>query len=317
MLIPSETAAPRQGGPATAAPVSVIVATIGRMSALRRCLDAVLAGATIPAEIIVIDQSGGPQVRELLASYSNSAVPFVHIPQVRRGLSAARNAGIAAAAQEIVAVTDDDCIPSDNWLSTIHATFSASPPPDAVTGRVLPFGAESPGTWAVSTRSSNIRREFQFFAPPWHVGTGGNVAVSREILQRIGGYHEGLGAGTPGRAGEDMDLFFRLLQSGATIRYEPEAIVYHERQDWARRVASRSGYGHGVGAFCGVVGRHSTVCAARLLIRWLVLRLRIILRRTLSREWIVLREECLVVKGTVEGFFYGIRLVRNASDAGR
>ena len=286
--------------------VSVILATIGRIPALRRCLDALLTGARIPAEIVVVDQSLGPAVGELLSSYVHTTVRLIHLPQKRLGLSAARNAGIAASQQKVLAMIDEDCVPDKRWLLGIDQAFGSARHLAAITGRVLPLGPTAPGMYAISTRSSTVRKDFCHFASPWHIGTGGNLAVTRSAIGSAGGYNELLGTGTPGQAGEDMDLFFRLLRIGATIRYDPKVLVYHERRDWARRIASRFGYGHGIGTFCGLLARRGDLVAVSLLLRWFTLRLNIVLRRIVAREWIVLQEEAVLFRGTVSGIWYGL-----------
>src|SRR5262249_59428676 len=103
-----------------------------------------------------------------------------------------------------------------------------------------------------SSRRGTERVEFRGRPLPWLVGTGANIAVRREWASRIGGYDERLGAGTRGGAGEDLDFLYRLLRSGAHVRYEPDALVYHERQSKARRRKTRTSYGRGVGACCAL-----------------------------------------------------------------
>ena len=178
---------------------------------------------------------------------------------------------------------------------------------DAVTGRVLPLGPELPGLYAVSSRISEAPAEFAGPALPWLVGTGGNFAARREVLLRAGGFDERLGAGSPGGSGEDMDLLYRLLRSGARIRYEPEAVVYHERQPRDRRLASRSSYGRGIGACCGLWLRGRDLNALAVLGHWLRMRGGMAAGAVRRRQWSSVREELLVLGGTARGLVYGLR----------
>jgi hypothetical protein len=58
-----------------------------------------------------------------------------------------------------------------------------------------------------------------------------------------------LGAGTPARGGEELDVFLRLLWDGATIVHEPAAIVWHRHPEGEMQVRRRVyGYGVGLGA---------------------------------------------------------------------
>src|SRR5437016_4105214 len=96
--------------------VSVVIATRGdRPAALERCLDGLEAGSVRPHEVIVVDQGPGGS----LGTGRPFAVEVVAL--AGRGLSRGRNAGIRRAASDVVAVTDDDCVPGAAWLETALA----------------------------------------------------------------------------------------------------------------------------------------------------------------------------------------------------
>src|SRR5581483_1972376 len=285
----------------------VAIATLDRPAGLLRCLHAVLAGAAAPAEVIVVDQSAGDETEAPLAGCSPSEIPVVYVRQARRGLAASRNAALARARYPLVAVTDDDCVPSAGWVAALGRAFAAAPTPDAVTGRVLPLGPPVAGLYAVSSRTSAAPADYRGMASPWLVGTGANFAVRRECLSRVGGYDERLGVGSPGGAGEDIELLYRLLRAGARIRYAPDALVYHARQDRRRRLASRWGYGQGIGAFTGVWMRRGDAGASRVLARWVLDRGRRLALAAAQRRWDAAREELLVLGGTGSGLAYGLR----------
>ncbi len=287
--------------------ITVVIATRDRPAGLARCLAGVLAGTAQPSEIVVVDQGTGEEARRAIAA-ANSAVPIVYVQQVARGLSASRNAAITAARCPIIAVLDDDCVPDRAWIATVATVFALPDPPAAVTGRVLPLGPERPGYYAISTRASQVRREYRARAAPWEVGTGGNFAVNCAWLARIGPYDERLGAGTSGRAGEDMDLLYRLIRVGARVRYEPDALIYHERQDHTRRRASRIGYGWGIGTFCGLWLRRRDPYMLVLLMRWAGAHLWALAGAARRGQWDRLRDEVLMLGGAVRGLFGGLAL---------
>ena len=65
---------------------------------------------------------------------------------------------------------------------------------------------------------------------PFHprlVGTGANMAFRTEALQSLGGFDEALGAGTPARGGEDIDVAVRLLLAGHLVVRQPAAVIWH------------------------------------------------------------------------------------------
>jgi hypothetical protein len=205
-----------------------------------------------------------------------------------------------------VVFTDDDCVPDDRWLTAIVVAFDAAEKPNGVTGRVLPFGPERPGFYATSTRQSPIRVVYRGRALPWAIGSGGNTAVEREWLDRIGGFDERLGVGSPGLSAEDMDLFHRLLRAGATLQYEPDAVVFHERRDGAYRLATRPAYGFGMGAFCALWAQRRDGYAIWILGRWCFDRSRALLAACVRRRWRRVREELLMLRGAASGIAYGL-----------
>ncbi len=289
-----------------AANLTAAIATRDRPAALARCLEALLSGDVLPAEIIIIDQSRDETTSSMLAQHQLSDVPVIHIRQQQRGLSLSRNTALARATYSIVAVTDDDCVPDQGWIAAIARAFMAPTAPDAVTGRVLPLGPETPGLYAVSSRTCSVRSEFGAKVVPWSVGTGANFAVKRWWIDRIGKYDTRLGTGSPGGAGEDIDILYRLMRAGARILYEPEAVIFHERQSKARLIASRSSYGRGIGACCGIWLRQRDIYALRIIGHWLLFRAWLMTKALLRRQWMSVYEELLVLQGTVQGLIYGL-----------
>src|SRR5690242_7922485 len=98
-----------------ASDISVIIVTMDRPVALRRCVEAILNGSVLPAEIVVVDQSGRDDIEKLLLNL-DASIPVIRISQPRRGLSAARNRGIHGSRSPIVAIRDDDCVPGADWV---------------------------------------------------------------------------------------------------------------------------------------------------------------------------------------------------------
>jgi GT2 family glycosyltransferase len=286
--------------------LTAAIATLDRPAAFARCLDALLAGETLPAEIVVVDQSEGDETRAVIEQRRAPGVRIHYVRQERRGLSASRNAAIARAGLSWIAITDDDCVPDHLWVATIERVVSSENPPDAVTGRVLPLGPETPGLYAVSSRTNTTRAEFTGKVEPWRVGTGGNCAVARRWVDQIGLYDERLGAGSAGGGGEDMDFFYRLTRAGARVLYEPDALIYHERQSKRRRIASRSSYGRGMGTFCGIWLRRRDLFALYILYRWLFIHCWMMVSGLRRGNWTKLYEEFLMLQGTVRGLVRGL-----------
>lgn len=288
-------------------PVALVVPTVDRPSALARCLNAVLGSDVLPAEVVVVDQGRLEETASVVASCRRPGVSLRHVRTDRRGLSLARNIGLAQVTCAWVAFTDDDCVPRDDWIAAVHRRSRQPDAPDVVTGRVLPLGVEREGTHTLSLRVSDEPVLFRGRALPWLVGTGGNMAVRAATLRAVDGYDERLGAGSPGAAGEDLDVVHRLLRSGATIAFDPDVVVFHDRVTADRRLATRRSYGFGLGAFVGVWIR-SDPWAATVLRRWLLAQARFAARAVAGRDRWRIKEARLLVAGAVAGVAYGVRL---------
>lgn len=304
-----------QAKPTLAIPVadlSVAIATLDRPDGLARCLGALLGGTMLPADVIVVDQGSVAGAREVVeAAHERGVVPITYLHQDRQGLSASRNDGIRHARNSVVAFLDDDCVPDADWIAAIDRTIAQAPHVDAVTGSIAPFGPATLNTFVVSPREGQQPVSFKGRAVPWFVGSGGNCAVRREWLERIGLFDERLGAGSVGKAAEDMDLFHRLLRAGACIRYEPRAVVYHERQSLVRRLATRWSYGYGMGAFLGIWLRRRDPYALCLLGRWLLAVGRELGRGIfIERDQLAIQQQMLSLRGTVHGLAQGLIRLR-------
>jgi GT2 family glycosyltransferase len=284
--------------------VAVAIATADRPKALERCLESLAAGATLPAEVVLVDQSRGEATRAVADA---SPVHVTYLRDTGRGLGRAQNLAFAAASCPIVAVLDDDCVADERWVSTIGTTFADDPELAGLAGRVLPLEPAPPGTVAISTRPSTIRRTFGFTLEPWNVGSGNNFAISGEWFNRIGGCDERLGPGAAGQGALDMDLFYRLLRSGGRMVYEPSVTVFHETKPRRERVTRRSAYGYGMGAAAVLRRRDPDPRAFALLRTWVRYRLQLLGRAIAERRLRSAHEELLMLAGTARGVVFGLR----------
>jgi GT2 family glycosyltransferase len=288
--------------------LSVAISTRDRPEALERCLEALASGDVLPNEVIVVDQSSNQETRSVVDKCRRSTLPIRYITQEPLGLAVSQNTALAHAACPVVAVIDDDCIADRRWLATMEQAFASPEQLGAVTGRVLPLPPEGERVYPVASRTSTVRRDFTGKTLPWPVGGGNNFAVRREWFSRVGGCDERLGPGSPAQGGVDMDLFYRLLRAGARIRYEPEALVYHERQSMAGRIARRPMYGHGMGACCAFRLREGDWFVLKLLGQWLLFRARLLAGALRRGEWMAAHEEWLMLLSSARGVIHGLRV---------
>jgi len=198
-------------------PVSVVIPTIGRTTLLRACLESITACRPGPMEVVVVDQSGGPEIAELVCDYRDRNVRTVRSDA--RGVAAARNAGLSAAAHEIVLMTDDDCTVAPHWVG-VGAHHVGSDPRMMVTGRVLPVGDAQ----AVPSTITDLERRDYTGTVEYFVLYTGNVGFNRSEVLAVGAFDEAL------PTAEDNDMCYRWLRSGRQLVFEPSLVVWHH--DW-------------------------------------------------------------------------------------
>lgn len=236
---------------------SVATPTRDRPGILGPCVDALVRLGT--AEVVVVDSASA----DFEAAVAPAVAAGLRVVRCDRpGASIARNAGLRATTAPIVAFTDDDCRPLEDWIDRITAPFE-DPSVGFVTGRVEPDRHEGP---VVSVLQDDRARRFDHLADPAGMGHAANIAVRRDAFESVGGFDEAMGPGTALCAGEDHDLIWRLLRAGWVGAYAPDAVVVHHQ--WRGRAAALKveyQYGLGSGAFASKARRIDPSAAAGLL----------------------------------------------------
>ena len=119
---------------------SVIVITRNHSGYLAEVLTALAKQDHPDFEVVVVDSSEGEErdkSTQLAARFETK-----YVPEPRRGQSLARNSGLPFCTGEIVAFTDDDCLPEKDWLSRLVQNYS-SPEIWGCSGRIIPHRRES------------------------------------------------------------------------------------------------------------------------------------------------------------------------------
>lgn len=115
--------------------ISVILATRDRPTLLPRAIESVLAQRYRRWELIVVDDGETDAVTQALAGQEDERVVVAEGP--RRGLSAARNAGLDRAGGEVICYLDDDNVLHPEWLHAVAHLFAAREDVDVAYGIAL------------------------------------------------------------------------------------------------------------------------------------------------------------------------------------
>ena len=245
--------------------VTVIVCTRDRSKGLDECLRSIQQVNYEPLEILVVDNAPTKDdTRDLVTALAKADPRICYTCEPDPGLSRARNHGLARAQFDLVSFTDDDTRVDPGWPSAVAAGFAADPETVCVTGLVvsssLDTGSEryfdSRYSWGEAFEPRRYDLVAHRHSSPLYpygagvFGTGANLAVRRNAVTDLGGFDPILGAGGPGRGGEDLDIFLRIILAGGRICYLPSSLVWHQhRSDMEALGEQIYSYGHGLGAY--------------------------------------------------------------------
>lgn len=219
--------------PARQPRTSVVVACYNGSRTLRTCLNSLQHLNYPDYEVIVVDDGSTDETPEICREF-----PFIrYLRQDNRGLSDARNAGIEASSGEIVAFTDADCRPDPDWLYHTVSELVADdfagvgghnflPPDDS---RVATAVMASPGGPAHVMLTDKIAEHIP----------GCNMVFWKWALHEIGGFDV-----TFRKAGDDVDVCWRLQQRGFQLGFSSGGFVWHYRRSTVREyLRQQQGYG--------------------------------------------------------------------------
>jgi glycosyltransferase involved in cell wall biosynthesis len=189
--------------------ISVIVCAHNEARYLPACLHSLLAQTRRPDEILVVNNASTDETRAVALQ-----VPHVRVvDEPRKGLVVARETGRREAVGGVLVYLDADCRAPLTWLARIEARFAADSALIALSG---PYRYYDWDWWG-----RTLIRAYDFTLAPatqvlvkyvLRIGTvfyGGNFAVRRAALDRIGGFDTSIEF-----HGEDTNLGRRLFTIG-------------------------------------------------------------------------------------------------------
>jgi glycosyltransferase involved in cell wall biosynthesis len=216
----------------SASVISVVIPHLNQPGMLARCLDSLAAGERRPDEILVVD-NGSSELP--LAVCDRPGVRL--LVETEPGPGPARNRGVAAAAGDILAFIDADCLADPQWLAAAEGAL-ADPAAEILGGDVR-IALRDPArlTALEAYESEYAYRMDRYIAREGFTGTG-NLVVRRAVLDAVGPF-AGLSVA------EDRDWGQRATRAGHALRYVPGMRVYHPARSsfaeifakWDRQIA--------------------------------------------------------------------------------
>lgn len=205
--------------PRDAPVVTVVTPTKDRPRLLASAL-ASIAAQDVPAavEVVVVDDGSKPDLAGDVADVVTAAGARLIRHESSRGVSAARNSGIAAATGRYVAFLDDDDLWSPTKLRSQLAALDAAPDSrwSATAGVHIDTDLQVTGSLAMPAYAGSLRD--LLLAANWIPAGGSSVLVETATLRAAGGFVEGV------HGCEDWDMWVRLAEL-SSLAYVDEPLV--------------------------------------------------------------------------------------------
>lgn len=226
--------------PAKAPDVSVIVATYNRCDVVRGAVESLMNQDSrgTSYEVIVVDNNSTDATRRTLEELCNTYDKLSYHFEAQQGVSYARNRGIAAARAPILAFTDDDIKPAQDWIASVSEGFKRFPEADCIGGKVLPETATEFPSWLTNKHWTPLALLDMGDEPvvldvlngpglvaanlAVRAGVFKDVGLFQPELQRVKSFIGSL---------EDHEFEMRLGAAKKRLMYLPELIVYAQVLD--------------------------------------------------------------------------------------
>lgn len=208
--------------------VSVIIPVLNDPLRLQTCLQA-LAQQTYPPEryeIIVVDNGSDEHIEPIILQFDRAQSTL----EPKRSSYAARNRGIQLAKGDILAFTDADCIPTNDWLATGVERLTTTPNCGLVGGRIEIFVSDPQHRSGVEIYDQLYSFPQHIFVEQSHYGATANMFTFRRIFDAVGLFDASL------QSGGDYEWGNRVYAAGYAQAYAPEVCVQHPSRSTLREL---------------------------------------------------------------------------------
>lgn len=222
-------ATPQAQSSALSCSVIICAYTEQRWLDLVAAVDSLRVQTVRPTEIIIVVDHNPQLLQRVMRDVED--VIAVENHEVR-GLSGARNSGLARATGEVIVFLDDDAIAQPTWLANLIRGY-ADP-------RVIGIGGSSSPLW-LDKQPAWFPEEFSWVVGCTYRGLpvttatvrnliGCNMSFRRAVFDAVGGFRNGIGRiGTRPLGCEETELCIRTNQlwPDRIMLYEPSAAIQH------------------------------------------------------------------------------------------
>jgi GT2 family glycosyltransferase len=206
--------------------VSVVVPHYRDLARLDRCLTALGAQTYSPERLeIVVADNASPEGEAAVAKVIAGRARLTTVAE--KGAGPARNGGVAAAAGEVLAFTDADCLPDPGWVAAGVAALEGA---DFVGGRMQVLVDDPEKPTPVEAFELVFAFDNEHYVTRLGFTVTANLFCRRAVFDAVGGFRVGVS--------EDLEWSMRARAKGFCLGYAADALVGHPaRRTWPELTA--------------------------------------------------------------------------------
>lgn len=199
--------------------VSVVIPVFNDIARLEQCLDALDKQTYSKAcyEVVVVDNASTEDIKTLVAKYEGVGYQYEQKP----GSYAARNKGLSVATGEVIAFTDSDCIPENDWIEQGVKALQDNPDCGLIGGAITLFYKNPSRLTGVEVYESLLGFPQKKYIEDERFGATANVFTFRKVIDAVGQFNADL------KSGGDSEWGKRVAGAGYPLCYVDRVRVAH------------------------------------------------------------------------------------------
>lgn len=214
--------------------VSVIIPVFNDAQHLRVCLEALERQTYCKTlyNVVVVDNgsNGASIIKSITEQFDHVLYAYESLP----GSYAARNKGIALAKGDIIAFTDADCIPAQNWIEQGAKTLLETPNCGLVAGKIEIFFKDPQRLTTVELYESVMALPQKEFLEKHRYGATANVFTFKSVIETVGAFNANL------KSSGDLEWGQRVFSFGYQQIYAEGVCVAHPARSSFRQLYART-----------------------------------------------------------------------------
>ena len=212
--------------------ISVVICTYNRDKFIGEALNCLAKQTLTPDafEIIIVDNNSTDNTASISKDFIvvHPELNICYVLESNKGLSFARNRGIAEAKAAVITYIDDDAEVTPRFLQSIINFMQADKTVAGIGGKVIPKYSESREPEWMSKYLNGLVGRIDYGDKPRRFDStmkypaGCNMTYTKDILKQAGGFNNQLTFRS-----DDKYIFYQVTKLSANIFYLPQALLYH------------------------------------------------------------------------------------------